>query len=268
MRLLSSCLLICSILIIFISCSSEDDDLPRACVPVSMHLASGDYADSIQYIYLPSGKLEKLLYYSSRNVYEINQLEYNDKAQLSKLLRQFPTSPGSNKRFDFIYNNAGKIEKMLQVFSNGDEPWEYSFEYDSKGRLSIRKDGFYATRYEYDDADNVVKIYYKSLHRDEPETLGRVNHTFDNHPRFFANVPELIFINTLFFSYEPSKNNAISTTVYQPNSSDIYSVPWNYSLTPTYDGNGMVTRNSSSVDPLTRESLNEISFKKMSYSCR
>jgi YD repeat-containing protein len=257
-------LCVSTILCVF-SCSSDDEVPTPRCVPQSIHLTEYSYNDSIQYVYNSSGRLVKLIYYSGNTVSEVNQLEYNDKGALIKLLRQYPSSPGSNKAYDFIYNSVGKIEKMNHTWDPLSPPWVTSYEHDSKGRLTSVNDGFYITRYEYNDAENVTKIFYKSVHT-EAEELGRINNSFDSHPRFFAHAPELLTLNVYFFMYEPSRNNVTSSTVFLPNPGTTLGQPHNLASELSYDDNGMLKSNY--VPFVMQEDVKEISFKKAKYNCK
>lgn len=251
-----------------LSCHSDDPE-PKVknCRPESLHSSHAVTFDSVQYVYLASGRLEKLLYYDIGKVHETDRLEYDAQGKLVTFTRKYETWENPFNTFKFFYNAIGRIEKMhtWTSSSTADPPLETIFTYDSQGRLVIKKEHFYQTRFEYSDEGNVKKVFYTSNHEGD-ETLGKENHSFDTRPRFFANVPDLATINIYVFGYEPSKNNNTSTTIYLPYPGTTFGVPQNVSLNLEYNDDDMVTNNT--VDPWLIEGLTEITFKKIRYTCQ
>jgi hypothetical protein len=73
-------------------------------------------------------------------------------------------------------------------------------------------------------------------------------------------------LNVYFFMYEPSRNNVTSSTVFLPNPSTVLGTPYNVTSELFYDDNGMLTSNY--LPYFAQESLKEINFKKLKYSCQ
>ena len=172
------------------SCNSDDPD-PKAkpCKPVSLYSSHSISFDSVQYAYSASGRLDKLLYYEGGKVNETDQLEYNAQEKLFSVTRKSEFQEKPFNTFEFAYNSDGRIDKMYSWPSDTSvPPMATTFTYDTKGRLSTMTDDFYETRYEYTDGDNVAKIFYTPTHYGS-ESLGRENHSYDTHERFFTQVP-------------------------------------------------------------------------------
>jgi hypothetical protein len=250
---------------ILFSCNSKDPEpSAKACKPVSIHSTHSTNFDSVQYAYSTSGKLDKLLYYQGGKAYETNQLEYNAQGKLLRVTRKYEFQEKPFNTFEFAYRE-GRIDKMYLWADTSVPPMEITFTYDTKGRLSTRTDDFYETRYAYTDDGNVEKIFYTSTHYGS-ESLGKENHSFDTHERFFASVPELATLNIYIFRYEPSKNNVTSTKIYMPDAGTTFGTPHEISLALKYDSNDMLTSNY--VDYWLVEGLTEVNFKKVRYSCQ
>jgi len=252
------------------SCDSDDDDATPAaptCKPKSLVYSHSSTFDSIQYIYASSGKLDKLLYFDSKQVLNTDQLEYDGQGKLIKFTRQWAFSDKPYNTYLFHYNSANKVETFDMWGTDTDAPpLVTSVTYDTKGRLIKMAHVFYETRYEYNDDDNVSKIFYKQVYNGE-ESLGRENLSFDNHIRFFANVPELALINTCVFNYEPSKNNATSSVVYMPTFGVFFGAPQNLSFNLKYDVNGMLINNFLPYEYFL-QGLTDTNFKDFKYSCQ
>jgi hypothetical protein len=266
MRILKGLTGIVALSILF-SCNSDDPDpKAKACKPLSLHSSHSTSFDSVQYAYSASGRLDKLLYYEAGKVNETDQLEYNAQEKLLRVTRKYEFQENPFNTHEFAYDSDGRIDKMYSWLSSAsDPPMETTFTYDTKGRLSTMTDVFYETRYEYTDGDNVAKIFYTPTHYGG-ESLGRENHSFDTHERFFASVPELATVNIYIFRYEPSKNNVTSTKIYMPNPGTTFGVSQELLFNLKYDGNDMLTSNY--VDYWLLEGLTEVNFKKMRYSCQ
>lgn len=253
----------------FISCNSDDDAKPTAstCKPKSLVVTHSGTFDSVQFIYTSSGKLDKLLYFDANKVFSTDQLEYDGQAKVIKFTRQYSSYDKPYNTYHFKYNSADRVEKIdMWGFDTHAPAFVTSVTYDTKGRLSTMTDVFNETRYEYNEDDNVSKIFYKSFYT-EQTTLGRENLSFDDHIRFFANVPELVLLNTCVFKYEPSKNNVTSTVVHMPNSGVFLGAPENLTFNLKYDANGMVINNFLPYD-YTFDGLIEINFKDFKYYCQ
>ena len=151
-------------------------------------------------------------------------------------------------------------------YDTDDQRFVTTFTYDSKGRLSATADIFNITYYEYNENNNAAKVFYENLNTGNKE-LGRENISFDDNPRFFANVPELIILNTIVNKYEPSKNNVKSSIVYMPNSGTKFGESKTYNYNLMYDKSGMPISNSIPWE-YTQDGLPEINFKNFKYSCQ
>ena len=112
----------------------------------------------------------------------------------------------------------------------------------------------------------MTKTFYKSVGSGD-ERLGRENHVFDGHLRFFSNSPELVILNTYIFRYEPGKNNVTSATVYSPNPGVTLGAPEDVSYNLVYDAKGMITSNFLPYNVMVNGQT-EINFRLMKYDCQ
>ncbi len=250
-----------------ISCNSDDDARPKPmCMPKSLEVTYSTTFDSAQYIYTSNGKLDEMLYYDDGRVAIIEKLEYDGQGKLIKFMKQnYLRDPYSS--YEFSYNGQSQIVRTDMWYHDSDDQRAITtFTYDSKGRLSTAADIFSITYYEYDEKDNVAKVFYESLITGNKE-LGRENISFDDHRRFFANVPELVILNTIVNKYEPSKNNVKSSIVHMPSSGIKFGQAKTYNYNLMYDKNGMVISNSVPWEH-TRFGLPEINFKNFKYNCQ
>lgn len=146
---------------LFFSC--ESDERIEICRPLSFK----DYSDSIVFKYDGTTKVERLLYYAigTQDVRE-DILEYNTQGQLIRVAR-FEGNPKANQNFELIYDNQGKPQQLRAWGEDTSAPPNVTtYSYDSKGRLQTREkevtNDLLVYRYEYDNNDNVTRIFYKT----------------------------------------------------------------------------------------------------------
>jgi hypothetical protein len=255
-------------LIVVFSCHDNPEPASN-CKPTGARLSIGPIIgpDSVQYVYNASAKLEKIMYYAGPLHSKTDYLDYNVQDQLIKVRQQLALQTAFYNTWTLDYNAAGQVATVkVYGFSANDPPIETrTYTYDSKGRIETMTN-LNVTRFEYDDADNVMKIFYKVLGFGPAELLGRENHSFDSNPRFFANVPELRTLNVYINRYEPSKNNATATTISMPDYSTKFPTPKNITYYIEYDGDNVTSIRALPSDPSFEGNL-EMNFFRMSYSC-
>lgn len=244
-----------------VSCSSDDDSRPaNKCVPQTLWA----YGDSIVYDYTASGKLSRILYYGSKTLIKVEKLEYDNKQRLSKFIRKYEAQTMPFQTFEIIYGTADKPERIDSWGANTSTPAIVTnIVHDAKGRLSTKSGPCnYLYRYEYDDNDNVKKIFCNDF-LTGTEELARENHTFDTHQRFYANSPDLKIVNEYIFNHEPSQNNTLTATVYYPYANTKFITPVNVTFTLSYDGKNMITGKNN----LLVSDVGEFNYNFCKYKC-
>ena len=252
---------------VFLSCSSDDEPAPEVCVP----LVAINGLTTYNYEYNESGRLERIEYYETRPEKE-DLLTYDSKGRLIKVIRRWIQLDYTYETYELDYNNQGKPATMRSWGQDTSYPPEVTtFSYDTKGRLTIREKTV-ATfvrsyRYEYDNNDNVTKVFLKGIdiNNQDDEVLGRENLSFDTRPRFYAASPELETLNVYVFTYEPSKNNVLSSSVTWINHGTYFSAPTDITYTVGYNEKELVNSLNLSFTP---GSFPDFVFYSMEYKCK
>ncbi|HEY5823018.1 MAG TPA: hypothetical protein VIT44_01550 [Cyclobacteriaceae bacterium] len=283
MNIKNACLFCLSIpvLILMYSCRHDDDPKIDSCLPVSLQ----SNTDSIVFQYNNQKRLTaSRFYFSSQYLTGSNEFEYNSKGQLITL-KNFEHKIFSNEIFlkaTYIleYNDMGLPSVLHTTHQNQiNTEIRTEFIHDDEDRLAsasiklVSKKTSYESagyRYEYDDKDNVVKIFYKvRLNNSQAftEVLARENSRFDDSPVFYKNSADLRIANIYMYSYVPSNNNCLLAKVYYPDFNSHFVVPEEFEFISSYDQNGLITQ---LVDPYYRAQLyfNEALFTKVSYDCK
>jgi len=248
------------------SCS-KDEDTP-VCAPTKTLLFAADYID---YIYDDTHRLSKIRINWGAQGGERYDLAYDgDKlVQSMHFVEAFESSPERLLEiYTFTYGSDGKPTRRKVVYGGlPDYDQHADYTYDDKGRLTKRQNMFSVTpngttRYEYNDDNNVTKIYYTQPD-DKDEMLGVELFSFDNHKRFFAASQDLMFFELYVLDYEPSANNATALRI-TATPGTVYTNPVDIKYTLTYNDQGNVTSilsDQAYFSPL-------LVFSEMQYTCR
>lgn len=113
----------------------------------------------------------------------------------------------------FGYSNKGYPDYKVERFEDKN-PDTIRYEHDAEGRLvnSTRQRYVIGStlRFEYDEHDNVTKIYRRGFDTAPDEFLILDNIQYDTRERYYAHSPELAFIDRYIFDNIPSANNPIA----------------------------------------------------------
>jgi hypothetical protein len=262
------------------SCHHDDGFKIERCLPSSLKTNT----DSIVFEYDNNKKLTGTSYYlSSRHLTASNEFEYDNNGRLVTLKnydhRIFTNDVTLNSTYTLEYDSKN-LPSVLHINQSSSPNMEIKteFTHDDQNRLSIaainlifpdfsfQSAGF---RYEYDDNDNVVKIYYQvrlNNNKDLEEVLARENLTFDDHPVFYKHSSALTIANVYLFNYVPNNNNCLSAKVYYPDYQSHFTSPQEFEFLPAYNKNGLVTQ---LIDPSQTAQLyfNEVLFNNATYQC-
>ena len=248
---------------IMLACGTDD---PAICIPVNLKSTT----DSIVFEFNTSKKIDKVLYYFFE-LHQIDELEYDNSGRLVWVKRKKVSNGTENvyENGELIYNSEGKPQTLNAWGANtGLPPQVTTFSYDSKERLIKRETSFGSDlivyRYEYDNHDNVINIFYTNA--GNPEVLGRENLSFDSHARFFAPILDLEILSVFVYNTEPSKNNILSSTVYWDGPFTKFGAPLNITYDVRYNENGLIV-NSFSITG-TGQTVQEFSFHGINYDCQ
>lgn len=268
-------------LLLMYSCRQDDDLRIETCLPI--HLQAN--TDSIVFQYSSERRLiGSLFYFSSQYLTGSNEFEYNSKGQLVTLRNYdhkiFSTEIYLNSTYTLEYDDNGLpsvLHNTRQNLVNTEIRTE--FNHDNKDRLTsatiylISPNSSYESagyRYEYDDKDNVVKIFYKvrlNNNQSFTEVLARENSRFDDSPVFYKNSVDLKIANIYMHNYVPSNNNYLFSKVYYPDFNSHFVTPQEFEFVSSYDQNGLIVQ---LLEPDHRAQLyfNEALFTKVSYDCK
>ena len=180
-RAFSKLLLIFSCSFFVLSCSSEADEpekpeppdeentqdpppfLDLNCKPVGLYPTNEeDPDDSLAYEYDAAGKLSRISHFAGRKVRDIDLIEYDDLGRLAWLRKAFaPTGiVFENFQIEYDVNNKPAVLNYWGITVD-ENPFKTTFTHDDKGRLiHISRSNHTKWRYEYDDNNNVRKVYY------------------------------------------------------------------------------------------------------------
>jgi len=209
-------------IVLALACCQHADEAPfkKNCLPTSMI----QFFDSLVFTYDADHRPTALQYWSDDVVHQEYVMGYAG-GQLSQCTRLLDNV--EQESFSFIYGSLGKpIMRLRRVngVATGDSAL---YLHDEDGRLvqmDFRSNGVFQrrTRYEYNDDNNVHKVYQKT--GDARERIVFEYLLFDRIKRFFAYSPELTIVEIYLLETEPSLNN-VSQFHYYPPSEDIYPLP-------------------------------------------
>jgi hypothetical protein len=248
--------------IIIFTSSCGDEDIAVPCLPLSLT----SFGEDIRYQYDDQGKLASISYYSQGGSFAKRKIVVSYiNGRLSGAIDKAIDPDGTEiliNKYDLEY--TGDKPGKLLVGLNQDSRTTTEFSYDSKGRLVLLTKGFGSmitkTRYEYNDKDNVVKIFYTSPGT-TVEVLGAENTSFDDKARFYAGSKELGILNVFVFGYEPSKNNKLQSTISWNNPGEQNTSPRTETYTLEYNDDGLITALS------TTAFTSVFTFLKLKYTC-
>jgi len=244
------------------TCSCKDEEIKIICLPLSLTSNGQD----IRYEYDDQGMLISVSYYSQGGSFASRKIipSYNsDKISggIDKVINPDGIEILLNK-YDIEY--IGDKPSKLLTGLNPDSREITTFSYDTKGRLELRTRAFGSmvtkTRYEYNDQDNVIKIFYTSAIA-TTEVLGAEIISFDNKTRFYSGSKALEILNVFAFDYEPSKNNKLQSNVSWDNPSIQNIPPRTETYLLGYNDDGLIT--SISTTPFT----SGFTFFGLKYTC-
>jgi len=277
----SAFFLLISVLILMFSCHHDEDLKTTSCLPV--YLQSN--TDSIVFQYNTESRLTaSRFYFSSQYLTGSSEFEYNNKGQLITLknyeYKIFTDEAYLKATYNLEYNDKGLPSVLHNTHpSQGNTEIRTEFIHDDRNRLSsstinlVSQKSSYESagyRYEYDDKDNVINIFYKvrlNNNSEFTEVLARENSRFDESPVFYKNSDDLRIANVYMFNYVPNSTNCLFAKVYYPDFKSHFVIPEEFEFISSYDQNGLITQ---LVDPSYRAQLyfNESLFTKVSYECK
>lgn len=239
-----------------LSCNSDEEpekaseeepppflDLP--CKPVGLYPRNEDDPDdSLAYEYNTAGRLSRILHFAGEKIRDYDSIEYDYLDRVSWVRRTFASTGIVFENFQFEYD--GNTNRPVTLTNWGmhvsGQPSKTIFTHDGKGRLiQITRHNGLEWRYEYNDNDNVSKVYY-AQNQEAEFFLGRENHSFDDRKKFYANEPSLVTIYNYMLRFDPSKNNVTSASIHYvaPNGIDNFDPPRKLDYKVYYDDNGWV----------------------------
>ncbi len=265
---LCSILMLLIIVILFAGCG--DDPVPEPnCLPVKAAVAfSGQY---YFYEYNDAGKLTEFTRRSGEVfIAERYAVEYSgDRVSALQIMLPLGETEVPGPVYKIIYGSDNK-PKEVQYFTDKSAPDPVNtlkFTHDNSGRISKREFFTYTAsmgynRYEYNDDNNVSKVFHKQIIGDD-EVLGSEYLSFDDKKRFFAGSPELTLLELYVFNYEPSVNNVLTEKIHATRN-ETYTPAGNITYSLSYDEKGNVSRlTSTAFQPIAT-----LIFQKMDYECK
>jgi YD repeat-containing protein len=264
------------------SCSSEADEpeppeeenkqdpppfLDLNCKPAGLYPTNEeDSDDSLAYEYDAAGNLSRILHFAGRKVRDMDLIEYDDLGRLAWLRKAFAPTGIVFENFQIEYDGNSR-PAILNTWGStvNENPLKTIFTHDDKGRLiHISRANHTKWRYEYNDDNNVRKVYYAADGFRPTEVLGRENHTFDDRKKFYANVPALVTIYNYLLRFDPSKNNVTSATIYYiaPLAIDSFSPPRALQYLASYNEHGWIRRyHLNSLDQVVEFYCSDIRYE-------
>jgi RHS Repeat len=251
------------------SCGS--DPAPIVCKPRSLQL----FGDSLVFSYNENGKIGEVLYFNIlRRMTKRDEFSYNLSGRLVVVQKTiYPITGNSYTEaiHTLAYDTDGRPAKLTSK-SPFTGTIDTNFSHDANGRLieassSAGPTFLGSTRYEYDDAGNVPRIYYKlNLNQKLVEVLARENLTFDDREKFYSTVEELKILNEYIYSYLPNKNNCLEAKVYYYSYKSRFVTPLVVTFAATYNEQGMISSLGDNP-PNTNLYSSEILFERVLYRC-
>jgi YD repeat-containing protein len=254
---------LCNLLLFFyclffvLSCNSDAEPeepskeepppfLDLNCKPIGLYPKNEeDPDDSIAYEYNTAGRASRIFHFGGKKVRDFDSIEYDELDRVSWVRRTYASSGVVVENFQFEYDGTNKpIALKTWGIHVNENPFKTIFTHDDKGRLiHISRDNHTEWHYEYDDNDNVRKVYYYAAGLRSGEFfLGRENHTFDDRKKFYANESALVTIYNYMLRFDPSKNNVTSATIHYvaPLAISSFDPPRELDYKVYYDDNGWI----------------------------
>jgi hypothetical protein len=257
-----------SILLGIVGCGN--DPSPFTCRPKALQLGG----DSIAFNYDDHGRVSRLSYYNVlRRMVKQDELSYNSNGRLVIITKNvFPIAGDDYTEIIYTLTYENDLPKELVSQSVFLDRFITKFTHDEQGRLTeatTTEDGVFqgATRYEYDDAGNIPKVYYKLMNNQKlTEVLARENFTFDETNKFYMEVPELKIFNEYVYGYLPNKNNCLSAKVYYYSYKSRFVSPLSISFDVTYNEQGLI-KSLESIGATTQLYSGDVLFERVLYNC-
>lgn len=259
---------IVGLLLLVISCA--DDPAPFVCRPSALQFSG----DSVVFEYDDGGRVSKVSYYDilrRRNKQDV--FSYNTAGRLVTVTKTaFPIAASSYVEavHTLTYENDLPIELVSQ--SPFSAKIITKFTHNDQRRLveastSSSNEFIGSTRYEYDEAGNIPKVYYTlDLNHQITEVLARENFSFDNAEKFYGNIPELKVCNEYIYAYLPTRNHVTSSKIYYYSYKSRFVSPLSVTFEPEYNELGMITR-LEIVDSSTQLFSGDVLFQRVLYNC-
>lgn len=248
--------------VFIIASSCKDEEVTAPCLPLSLT----SFGQDIRYEYDEQIKLTSISYYSQGGSFVSRRVDLTyTNGKLSGAIDKSIDPSGVEillNKYDLEY--TGDKPSKLLIGLNPDSRETTKFSFDAKGRLLVRTKEFGSmitkTRYEYNEKDNVIKIFYTSA-VSTTEVLGLENISFDDKARFYSGSKELEILNVFIFGYEPSKNNKLQSSVSWSNPSIQNTPPSTEVYQLEYNDNALIT------SQLTTAFTSEFTFFRLKYTC-
>ncbi len=255
--------------VLFFSCGSDPG--PLVCVPRSLQL----YGDSIVFEYNDHGKVGAVIHYDVlKRVFKRDDFAYNTSGSLDIVEKTvFPITGGAYVEVvhTLSYDDQGRPSTLISnsAFSGSITT---QFTHDAQGRLTKASSSSGSlflghTRYEYDEAGNIPKVFYGlNLNGRFVEVLARENLSFDDQEKFYSKVPELKTCNEYVYSYLPNRNNCLGAKVYYYSYLSRFVSPLSITFSATYNDQGLISSLGDNP-PNTNLYSSEILFERVLYRC-
>jgi hypothetical protein len=249
----------------------DRDPSPSRCRPKSLQFSG----DSLAFSYDDKGRITMIAYYdvlSRKN--KQDELSYGPDGRLGVVTKKiFPIALGSYTQVIYTLSYENDLPKRLVAEARSSDKLTTQFTHDDQGRLveastTGRLNQFLgSTRYEYDDAGNIPKVYYTlDLNRRIQEVLARENLSFDGNEKFYHNIPELKICNEYLYGYLPTKNNCLSATVYYYSYEQRFVTPQSVTFQAAYNEQGMI-KSLESIETNVQYYSGDALFERVLYDC-
>lgn len=261
-------IIIAGIMLLMASCGNDDD--PLVCRPKALQFAG----DSIAFTYDDAGHISKISYYDIlRRMNKQDVLTYSTGGRVQTITKTaYPIVGQSYVEVFYTLSYENDLPKELVAQSNFIGRFTTTFTHNNEGLLveaNTSNEGVFAggTRYEYDEAGNIPKVYYKlMINQKMTEVLARENLTFDDTEKFYNNVPELKVCNEYVYAYLPNHNNVLTAKVYYYNYSQRFVSPLSVSFQASYNEQGLI-RSLETVEASWQLYSGDVLFQRVSYTC-
>jgi hypothetical protein len=256
------------LLSIAIGCHDKDPAL-AVCRPHSLQFDT----DSAVYRYDDNLRISTVLYYASGQLNKQDDFGYSSFG-LSTVAKSSIMIDGTqtvDSYHTIDYDMLGFPSTLITESASGH--YKTTFTHDFLNRLTEAKTTYGSqnifvgsTRYEYDDNDNVPKVYYTiNFNQKIQEVLARENLSFDDKEKFYVNVPELKIVNEYVYGYLPNKNNCLGSKVYFFSYQQHFVEPLSVSFSADYNDQGLIK--TLRTEETTQLYSGEELFNKLFYNC-